>query len=313
MTIDKHKIGQGNGRMTRRGFAWLTVLAVLAAFAGLAGCSNGSGGGGGGTATSVTGRVLRAENNAPETGTTIKIGGSSTTSASDGTFTLSNVDANTKTATITPAAPAKARTLTLSLTAHSANSLGDVYVSDTGYDATASGTVVGQINGAQQAVGGATVTIAGAQVKTGTDGTFSIPNLPVGLGTDPNASIGTISAPNFQSSPIFTQFVLASGNNPLGTLLLGAPVSATPPSLPYTISGTVTSGGKGVAGASVSITATAGGQVLGTVGTDQSGNYFFWVVAGQYTVSATVNNNTQTVPVTLQSLDAPVAAPTINF
>ena len=312
MYFDINRMTQRSGRESRRGFLCLLALTVFAA---LSGCGGGSGGGGGttGIPTSVTGRILRAENGAVEAGTTIKIGGQSTTSASDGTFTFANVDANTKTATITPAAPAKPRTLALSLTAHIANNLGDVFVSDTSYDASVSGTVVGQVNGAQQVVGGATVTIAGTQTKTGTDGKFTISNLPVGLGTDPNASIGTISASNFESKPIFTQFALAAGTNDLGTLLLGAPVSTTPPSLPYTITGSVTAGGKPAANIDVTIAAGSGGQLLGQTRTDQNGNYFFWVVAAQYTITATVNNNTQNALANLQSLDTPLTVPAINF
>lgn len=219
MHIEIKNYARGSGWAGRRAFLGFIALTLFAA---LAGCSNGSGGSGpSGTATSVTGRILRAENGAVEAGTTIKIGSQMATSASDGTFTFTNVDATIKTATITPAAPAVARTLALSLTAHIANNLGDVFVSDAGYTASVSGTVVGQVNGAQQVIGGATVTIAGSQVKTGTDGTFTIANLPIGLGTDPNSAIGTISAPNFESKQIFTQFVLAMGNNNLGTLLPG--------------------------------------------------------------------------------------------
>ena len=312
MYIEIKKHAQGSGRAGRRAFIGFVALTLFAA---LTGCGGGSSGGGPGpgTPTSVTGRILRAENSAVEAGTTIKVGSQTATSTSDGTFTIANVDVNTKTATITPAAPAVARTLALSLTAHIVNNLGDVFVSDAGYTASVSGTVVGQVNGAQQVIGGATVTIAGSQVKTGTDGTFTINNLPIGLGTDPNAAIGTISAPNFESKQIFTQFVLATGNNNLGTLLLGAPVTTTPPSLPYTISGTVTAGGKPAANAEVDIVAGSGGQLLGNTSTDQNGNYFFWVVTGQYTVTATVNSNTRSQNVNLQSLDAPVTVTTINF
>lgn len=311
MHIEIRNYAQGSGRNGRRAFLGFIALTLYAA---MTGCGGGSGGSGPpGTPTSVTGRILRAENGAVEAGTTIKIGNQTATSGADGTFTFANVDANTKTATITPAKPAVARTLALSLTAHIANNLGDVFVSDAGYTASVSGTVVGQVNGAQQPVGGATVTIAGSQVKSGTDGTFKIDNLPIGLGTDPNAAIGTISAPNFESKQIFTQFVLATGNNDLGTLLLGAPVSTTPPSLPYTISGTVTSGGKPATNTDVTIAAGTGGQLLGHANTDQNGNYFFWVVTGQYTITATVNNNTKSETVTLQALDAPASAATISF
>ncbi len=299
---------------TRRQFVALALGGTLAA---LAGCSNGSNGGGPpgpGTSTSVTGRVLRAETNTPEPNATVKIGSRSTTTAADGTFTLTNVDATVKTATITAAAPAIARTVALSLKAKTVNPLGDIFVSDTGYTATATGTVVAPINGTQQPVGNATVTIAGTQVKTGTDGKFRIDNLPVGLGANANVSVGTISAPNFETRQIFAPFVFETGMNDLGTLPLGAPVGTVPPSLPYTVSGIVTVGGsKPTSPVTVSITPVGGTTLSGDTTTDAGGSYTFWVVAGTYTVTALRGTDSRTVNVTLTSLDAPVVAPPIAF
>ena len=213
---------------------------------------------------------------------------------------------------MTPPAPGKARTLTLALTAKSANNLGNIFTSDTGYTASAIGTVVAPISGAQQPVGNATVTIAGSEVKTGTTGAFRIDSLPVGLGSDVNTPIGIISAPDFDSKPIFTQDVFVTGDNNLGTQVLGAPVGATPPNQPYTIKGSVTSGGKPVAGVQVSL-APGGGQTLGNTTTDASGNYYFWVVTGAYTITATSGTTTHTTNVTLAALDTPVSAPTLAF
>ena len=287
---------------------------VVALFGPTVGC--GGGGGGGtptpGTATSATGKVLRAETNQPVTGATVNIGGQSTTTQTDGTFSLPNVNAATKTATVTPPSPGKVYTFPLSLTAKSANNLGNIYTSDTGYTASAIGTVVAPINGAQQPVGNATVTIAGSQVKTGTNGTFRIDNLAIGLGSDVNTPIGLISAPDFDSKPIFTQDVFVKGDNPLGTQVLGAPVGKTPPNQPYTISGNVTSGGKAAAGVQVSI-APQGGATLGAVSTDANGNYYFWVVTGTYTITALSGTSTKTMTVTLSALDTPVAATVIAF
>ena len=288
------------------------MCAFLCVF--LFGCGNGGGGGTPSNPTNVNGRVLRAEDNSPEAGAKVAIGGQSTSTLTDGTFTLSNVDANAKTGTITPAAPAKARTLALSLTAKTANNLGDVFVSDTGYTASATGTVVAPIAGAQQPVGNATVTIAGSQTKTGTDGTFRIDNLPIGLGTDPNTAIGSISAPNFDTRPIFTPNLFETGVNALGIQLLGAPVGNTPPSQPYTITGTVTVGGKVPTSAATVTITNSGGQTLGTATTDANGAYFFWVVTGTYTITATSGSSApRTVSVTLAALDTPVTVPVIAF
>ncbi len=315
--VDKTKNAEARQRATspattRRQFVALAVIGTLAA---LAGCSNGGGSAPpANTSTSVTGRVLRAEANTPEPNATVSIGSRTTTTATDGTFTLTNVDATVKVATITAAAPAIARTVALSLTAKTVNNLGDIFVSDTGYTATATGTVVAPINGTQQPVGNATVTIAGTQVKTGTDGTFRIDNLPVGLGASANVSIGTISAPDFETRQIFAPFVFETGMNALGTLPLGAPVGTVPPSLPYTVSGNVTVGGKvPTVPVTVSITPVGGMTLSGNTTTDTSGNYTFWVVAGAYTVTALQGTDTRTVNVTLTSLDAPVAAPQIAF
>jgi hypothetical protein len=290
----------------------LLFALVLALFGVLVGCGGGGGTPSPGTATSVTGRVLRAETDQPVTGATVNIGGQSTTTITDGTFSLPSVNSATKTATVTPPSPGKPYTLTLALTAKSANNLGDIFTSDTGYTSSAIGTVVAPINGTQQAVGNATVTIAGSQVKTGTDGTFRIGNLAIGLGSDVNTPIGIISAPDFDSKPIFTQDIFVTGDNNLGTQILGAPVGKTPPNQPYTISGNVTSGGKAAVGVQVSI-APQGGISLGTVSTDASGNYFFWVVTGTYTVTATSGTATRSVTVTLAALDTPVSAPALAF
>ena len=303
----------GGAGVTRRRFVALAGGLALTA---LAGCSNGGGGVGPGPSgtTTITGRVLRAETNAPAPNASVTVGGRSTMTAADGTFTLSSVDATIKTATVKAAAPAMARTLSLALTANISNPLGDIFVSDTGYTANTTGTVVAPINGAQQPVGNATVTIAGAQVKTGTDGTFAISNLPIGLGALANVSIGTITAPNFDTRQIYAPFVFEAGANPLGVLLLGTPIGTIPPSLPYTVTGKVTVGGKVPTNAvTVSIAPTGGTTLGGTVTTDSSGSYFFWVVAGTYTVTALNGAAQQTASVTLASLDAPVTAPPIGF
>src|SRR5689334_6906635 len=75
---------------------WLSLLTpavivlTLALFAGLAGCGGGGGGGNNsGTPVTVTGRVLRAETGlAPDPAATVTIGGTSVTTAADGTFTF---------------------------------------------------------------------------------------------------------------------------------------------------------------------------------------------------------------------------------
>lgn len=277
----------------------------------LAGCGGGSGGTGG-DGTGVSGVILRAENNAVVANAVIRIGSAQTASKSDGSFLLSNVNSAITTATVTPPSPGVARTLTLALTPRVVNNLGNIFTSDTGYTASATGTVVAPINGTQQPVGNATVTIAGTQVKTQTTGTFQITNLPIGLGSDANTPVGQITAPDFDIKPIYAQFVFAAGTNNLGTLVLGAPVSNTPPSGPYTIAGKATVGGNPTAGVAVVIL-NAQGQPLGAATTDVNGNYSFWVVAGNYTIEGSFGNVNRAVTVTLVAVDTPVTAPTLAF
>lgn len=291
----------------------LCVLLLLALTSLLTGCGGGGGGGGTtGNGTSVSGVILRAENSAAVAGATINVGGVQGTSASDGSFLLQNVSSTVTTATLTPPSPALKRTLVLTLTKGIVNNLGNIYTSDTGYTATAVGTVVAPINGTQQPVGGATVTIAGTQVVTSTTGAFTVPNLPIGLGQDANTPVGIISATDFDPKPIFAPYVFAAGNNQLGTLLLGAPVGNTAPGQPYTIQGKVTVNGNPTAGIALLISNSAGTQ-LGTTSSDASGNYSFWVVPGTYTISATSGTTNKTVTVTLAALNVPVTAPTLAF
>lgn len=315
ININNWSVGQFGSRIDRRSFHYLMLSALILTLFGLImGCGGGSNGPVViGKATSVTGIVLRAEDNTPVVGATVTISGATTTTAADGSFTLASVTSTATSGTLTPKAPDLPRTLTLALTPRITNNLGNIFTSKTGYTASAAGTVAAPINGAQQPVGNATVTIAGTQVKSGADGSFRIDHLPVGLGADLNTAIGTISAPNFATKQIFTQNILIAGVNQLGIQLLGAPVGTTPPGLPYTIKGTVTVSGKpAAAGLNVSISVN-NGQALGSTTTDAGGNYFFWVVTGDYIITATSGVNSHNVEVVLKSLDAPVSATNIAF
>lgn len=305
------KIGCRGARAMRLGaFALALALAALAA-----GCGGGGGGGStGGSAVTVTGTVIRAETGTfPNPPATITISGRSTSTLTDGTFTLSGVPLSATTATVA-AQGEQTRTLTLHLAgpAGATDSLGNIYISNTGYNANANGRVVTTVNGQPQPVGGASVTIAGTTTLSATDGTFSITGLPVGLGTDPTTPIGVIHAAGFVDKQIFVQFPLAAGANDLGDQQLGAPVSGNAPGLPYTVTGVVDSGGQPASG--INVTIETGGQVLGNpVQTDSTGHYYFWVVPGTYTVIALQNGQEFTTTVQLFQPDNPVTAPTINI
>ncbi len=287
-----------------------SLMAVLALAAILSGCGGGGGGGGGNSSggTTVTGSVLLVETNlAPVTAGTITMGGVTTTTNSTGGFALTNVPVNTTTGTVSVPGE-QTLTLTLNLKANTINNLGTIYVSATGYTASANGRVVTVSGGVTTPVAGADVTIGGQSSVSATDGTFTIANLPVGLGSDPTVPIGNIQATGYVNKPILTQFPLAAGSNPLGDIPLGAPISSSTPSQPYTIFGFVKSGGA-AASTTVSLSPTVGPLIAHT--DPATGEYFFWVPAGTYTV--TELSTGKTVTVTLGSNSVPVQATTINI
>ncbi len=290
--------------------ALLIVTAVM-----LAGCGGGGGGGGSSVGTvQVTGRVLRAETGAaPSPAATVSISGQSATTQADGTFTLSNILSNAASATIT-ASGAVTRTLPIVLKAGQANDLGDLFISDTGYNATVTGRVVTQDT--LQPVPNAVVTIAGVSTSTVTNGTFTIQNLPVGLG-DTAGTVGKVVANGYDVKLITAdvlKFGLGAGTNQIGDILIASPVGSNPPNGPFTISGTLT-----LLGAKVStpfvVNLTGGPGVSLSINSDSNGNYFFWVPAGAYTVTVPAQNgfSQQQASVTLVRTDVPVKVPTINI
>jgi hypothetical protein len=287
----------------------LTTALGMAAIGSLvlfAGCGGGGGGGGGGGQTvNVTGTVLSVTTNAAVSGGSVKIGGQSATTGTDGTFTVANAPLNATSATITATGLAT-DTLAIKLAkpgASGTDSLGNIYLADAAttspYTAVVTGTVVTQITNASgqltnQPVGGATVTISGQVTTTATDGTFTISNLPVGLGSDPNVPIGTITATGFNPKSIIASFPLVSGSNPLGTLPLGAPISGTVPGQPYTLTGQVQHGGKPAPGVQVFVEVAGTTTFLGpSAQTDANGNYYFWLVPGTYNLVAEVGGSSQ--------------------
>jgi hypothetical protein len=295
------------------------LLAALAALS-LGGC--GGGGGGGAAPANVSGHIHEAtDGSAPNPAATISIGGViGASSTSDGSFVLSGVpsDATTLTATATGA---QTLNLPITLQANQSNNLGDIFLSNTGYTATVTGRVVTSVSGANQPVGNATVVLAGQTVKTGTDGKFTLNNLPVDLGnSNVTFKAGMITAAGFVEKDLTTdtsQFPLASGTNAWGDILIGTDTGGTP--LPvYTIKVTVKVNGTATAGLSVTLfSQTAGGGNGNNLGpaTDAGGGiYTFWVVPGAYNIQATVGGgSTQKVSVTLLKLDTPVTAPDINL
>lgn len=296
--------------------AFAAMLAYMALV--LAGCGGGSGGttgGGGGTPVTVTGRVLRAETGiAPNPNAVVNIGGTSVTTAADGTFTFSP-PSSAASATIT-AQGSQTRTITVALSTTAANNLGDIYISDTGYTASANGRVVALVGGVVTGVGNAKVTIANVSATTSTDGTFTLAGLPVDLGNVAGV-VGKVTAQGFEDKPITDvnlQFPLKAGANPIGDLLIAAPSGSTPLP-PFTIKGVVKVGSTATSGISVQLMKSVGGTLtsIGSTTTDATGTYTFWVTPAAYTVQATNAAATKSVTVTLVRLDQPVTAPDITF
>ena len=176
-----------SARLARFRMPALALGAALAAVGALsAGCGGGGGGVPGGMPVAVKGRVIRAETGlAPNPAAMVAIGSSTATAGVDGVFTF-NAASDAKTATIT-AQGSKTRTIAVALSVTQPNNLGDVYISDTGYNADVTGRVVALVGGNTQPVGNATVTLANVTTTTKTDGTFALTGLPVDLGNDGNA------------------------------------------------------------------------------------------------------------------------------
>ena len=287
------------------GIAFLFWLVMLA------GCGGGAGGGGGGNVI-VTGRVVRAETSTrPDPAANITLGGASTVSDSlTGNFTLNNVSTNAISLTVS-AQGAQALTLPVTLVANQTNNLGDIFISDTGYNAIVIGRVVAIVNNQQQGIANATVIIAGAKTQTAANGSFSLAGLPVGLGTV-SGTVGKVTAPGFEEKLITAEtleFPLTAGNNPLSNpIIIAAPVGTTPLP-PYTITGVVQQNGAPSVGATVTL--RSGGGASFSTTTDASGAYFFWIVPGTYNATATQGSLSGVASVTLSTLDTPVTAPTI--
>lgn len=299
--------GFGKRKLLKTGL--LALLGILTVA--IMGCGSG-GGGGGGQQVTVTGRVFRAETGVPPNPAAgINIGGSTTSNTADGTFSFTAP--LSATSAVFTATGTQTLTLPITLSATLPNALGDIYLSDTGYTAVVSGRVVTAITGTTQPVANAVVSLAGAKTNTLADGTFSVGNLPVGLGNVAGV-FGKVTATGFEDKPITDaniQFPLAAGANPIGDLLISQPSGSTPLP-PYTIKGLVQTSGTPTA--NVTVTLMSGTLNLGNTTTDSTGTYTFWVVPGTYTFTATVGGSgTKSVNATLVLLNAPVTAPPISF
>jgi hypothetical protein len=292
------------------------LLALLAGL--LAGCGGGGGGGGGNNPppsngnVTLLGVVYDVNTSNPIQSATVTVNGQKTTTAADGSFTLTKVAATSTTGTV---AASSYQTYTMALKIPSGTtsvSLGNIYLTTTAgdYSATTSGTVVTPSNGQDVPVAGATVTIGGSMTVTATDGAFTLSGLPVGLGNDPTTAIGVVHLTGYVDKPLLTSFPFVAGaNNALGNILIQKGTSTSVPVLPYTITGKVTQKSSGTAQQGITVELLSNNAVLSTTTTDVNGNYYFWVVPGAYSVATFVNEvQGQQVTVNLVSADAPQTA-----
>ncbi len=309
--------------------AALLVLAMGLFPLALAGC----GGGGGGNpnpnpnngTTSITGKVLLVSGAPPVAAgaaagapaATVTAGGvTANASSTDGSFTLSGVNAGATSLTVTAkdGATTVNRTVPITLTANKPNDLGVIYVTADGYTANVTGRVTTVTSTGTTGVGNARVTLAGVSTLTDASGAFALANLPVGLGTVPGQLIGIVSAAGFETLQITSEtirFPLAAGANPLSAFVIQIPSGATPLP-PYTITGKATVAGVNTAG--VTIRLVSNNVTIGSTTTDSSGTYFFWVVPAAYTITATRTGYTDvSTSVTLSRLDTPVTATPLNL
>ena len=306
--------------------AALATFAVGISVFALTGCGGGGGGGGtppppNPTGTSIRGKVLLVSGSPVGTTTataaTVSTGRANTTaSTTDGSFTLSNIDPAATTLTIAAREGATnlGRTVAVTLTANQVNDLGVIYVSPDGYNASVTGQVTTVTSTGTVGVGNAKVTIAGSSTTTNASGQFSLSGLPVGVGNVPGSLVGSVEASGFETLQVTAEtirFPLIAGNNALSAFLIQRP-SGSVPLPPYTIIGKVTSSGVALSGATVRLTNI--GNNIGTTTTDANGNYTFWVVPADYTITASKLGSTDaSASVTLSRVDVPVTVPTINL
>ena len=89
----------------KRCVGWTVVVGVMIGALVVAGCGGGDGGGGGEPAAetgSISGTLVHAGTGLPLGGIEVAAGGVTTTTADDGSFTLTGVPVGTQTLTVTP-------------------------------------------------------------------------------------------------------------------------------------------------------------------------------------------------------------------
>jgi len=296
------------GRLRGLGLTALCAMALVA----MAGCG---GGGGGGPRADIRGRILLVTTGQPPNpaATVAVAGADAVQTLTDGTFIIRNASADAKQIVVTATGMTKLVQDLPTLTANAVNDLGDVFLTNSTYNADVDGTVLRADTLAP--VSGATVRISGKTAVTASDGSFAIKALPVGLG-GPDIQIGVVRATGFEDKAIYWDFPFGATTsadtvNHLGNILISPPVG-TIPDAPTTIRGKVTLQGETVhTGSTVTLIKLPEGTELGSVLSLSDGSYGFWVPVGKYQIRAEHSGyQTQTVNVLLSKLDQPV---TVNI
>jgi hypothetical protein len=280
----------------KRLFLLLAVTCLV-----VAGCGGGGSSTTNPTPATVVGRVLNVETGGPlSPAVTVQVGNNTTsTSVADGSFT---VGANAGATTVIVDTHALFGVWTFTIPpASGTTDAGDLWVGP--QKVTLTGRVVDSTS--SQPISGATVSFAGVTGTTNASGIYSLPNVAYSSTTQTafwgiqGSAVATgFFATTFSAAPSIAN----NGVVTVADVVLTPLSDTTPPGNPANIVGRVTPSNK-ASGTIVTLTIT-GGNVVRIFNVDSTGDYSFWVPAGNYTV--TYQNGTATAPaqsVTLSTSD----------
>jgi hypothetical protein len=284
------------------------ILSIVSALLVLIGCGGGGGGGGssstsGGSTTTYVGRIIDVTTGAgitPAATVQLANGSVSTTTQSDGSFTITVPQTTT---TLKVVAGTDGVWNFTFLPQIGTADLGDLWVGPE--HVTLKGRALDSTNGL--AIGGATVTFAGASATTQGDGTFS---MDVAYSSTTQAAFwgiaGSISALNyFVQSFNAAPNVAVSGIVNVGDILLTPSSDPNPPAPPYSIKGRVLPLSSA---AGTVVTLSQGSTHLRVYNVGSDGVYLFWIGPGSYSITYT--NGSLTAPA--QSVTAPALGGTVT-
>ncbi len=299
-----------------RGYGTMHVLklaGILAACALIMVGGVGCGGGGGGAAPAdIVGRILLTTTGQPPNpvATVSVAGAAAVQTLVDGSFTIHGASSTATQITVSAPGMTVLHQPLPTLTPNAVNDLGDIYVTDTTYNANVDGTVLRADT--LEPIAGATVVLSGLRTTTDAAGAFALAGLPVGLG-GLGLEVGKVTATGFEVKPIVIDLPLGPTAPPdnlvnhLGDILVSPPVGGIPGG-PSTVNGKALLQGQTVhAGTTVTLIRASDGVELGGILTADNGAYGFWVPVGAYRVRAEhAGYQTKTVDVTVTRLDTPV-------